>query len=211
MTKSNSISQPILLALAFVLTLSGGSPSFAEVTSDTETQILIADPVLKADRFRPWILTGHYSLLDLVVPNKLGIAVEFRDESRRSWVLEYSRGSFSPFFVKDLGSFAETRWSLTRRHSGEGGRGFQFFYGGFYQTFSLAVGGALLNRITSGAYPHADLVSIESLGTVIGIGYRWLIDDRFVIAIDGIAWSQPLITTAKDNEFLRVATNPNDR
>ena len=80
MTKSNSISQPILLALAFVLTLSGGSPSFAEVTSDTETQILIADPVLKADRFRPWILTGHYSLLDLVVPNKLGIAVEFRDD-----------------------------------------------------------------------------------------------------------------------------------
>lgn len=194
-----------------VLMLIGPAAHAADVASGLDTKTAIVEPILQEARFRPWIVTGHYSFLDLVVPNKLGLAVELRDDSRRSWVFEYSHGSFSPFFVKDLGSFSETRWSLTRRYSGEGGAGFQFFYGGFYQTFKLAVGGALLNRLTSGAYPHADLVSIEGLGGVVGIGYRWLIDGRFVIAIDGIAWSQPLITTAKDNEFLRVATNPNDR
>lgn len=211
MTKRCSHFGFLKVLMAALVLLGLGSYASANPSADTETQVEIVEPVLKADRFRPWIVTGHYSFLDLVVPNKLGLAVEHRENSRRSWVLEYSHGSFSPFFVKDLGSFSETRWSLTRRHSGEGGKGFQFFYGGFYQTFKLAVGGALLNRLTSGAYPHADLVSIEGIGSVVGIGYRWLVDERFVIAIDVISWSQPLITTSKENEFLRVATNPGDR
>ncbi len=175
------------------------------------TQAVIVEPVIEAAKFRPWIITGHYSLLDLTVPNKIGLAVELRDEARRSWVLEYSRGSFSPFFIKDLGSFSEARLTLSRRHSGEGGAGFQFFYGGFYQEFKLAVGGALLNRLTSGYYPDADLVALNSLGAVVGVGYRWLIDSRFVIAIEGIAWSQPLVSTSKENKFLQVATNQTDR
>lgn len=183
----------------------------AESISDRDTQTEIVEPILNADRFRPWILTGHYSFLDLLIPSKLGLAVELRNDSRRSWVLEYSHGSFVPFFVEELGSFSETRWSLTRRHSGEDGAGFQFFYGGFYQTFQLSIGDALLSRLSSGTVPHADMVSISSFGSVVGVGYRWLIEEKFVIAIDGIAWSQPLITTSKENEFLRFATNQKDR
>ena len=207
MKNSKPLIQLALIAFASVFT-SFGSQAFAQ---QPDVQAVVVEPVIEADQFRPWIITGHYSLLDLMLPNKIGLAVEHRDSSNTSWAFEFSHGSFSPFFIKDLGSFTEDRFTLSRRLSGANGAGFQFFYGAFYQKFKLAVGGEMLNRISGGYYPYADVVAIDGFGAMVGLGYRWMLGGKYVIAIDGIAWSQPLVTTVKDVKFLEASTNQNDR
>lgn len=158
-----------------------------------------------------WSLTGHYSPIDLLIPSKMGAALEYRKSQEASWELEYTSGSIKvPFIIKDLGEVSESRISLMRR-LGQEVRGFQFFYGVFYQNFKLHIGNAILNRITGGVYPSIDLVEISSLGATIGLGYRWLLQDKYILGLDGAAWAQPFINTKRSVPFLDVATDANDR
>ncbi|CAN5635578.1 hypothetical protein BH10BDE1_BH10BDE1_10790 [soil metagenome] len=176
-----------------------------------DTEKMIVTPVLEADAFRPWVLTAHYSLLDLLVPNKIGVALARRTTDRTLWQIEYSTGSFSPFFISDVGQVTEERISLAHRFSGAGGGGFQWFYGAFYQKLRLHVGSAMLSRLSGGGYPSADLISMSGLGLQLGIGYRWIISEKFLVGFDIVSWSQPLTTVSRETKFLDVATNQNDR
>lgn len=170
----------------------------------------VIEPVLILSAFRPWLVAIHYSYLDFVLPGKYGIKVSRRDTSTSMWELEYTHGSFTPFFISDIGKFTEDRISLVRRNGANGVAGFQWFYGAFYQNFKLEIGSALLNRL-NGTYPSADLISISSLGAMIGVGYGWLIKEKFLIGIDAITYSQPLIQVGRDTRFLDVVSDATDR
>lgn len=168
-------------------------------------------PEAPKSEFQPWLFNVHYSPIDFLIPSKTGAAALYRTSKDSAWELEYSNGSVKvPFIIKDLGEVSETRISLNRRHS-NGGIGFQFFYGLFYQSFTLRLGNEILSRVTGGAIPSIELVEIGSVGATIGLGYRWRLKDRYVLGVDGAAWAQPMVNTKRSTPFLDAATNSTDR
>lgn len=160
--------------------------------------------------FSPWIISAHFSYLDLILPGKYGVAVERRDTEKSTIELEYTHGSLTPFFISDLGRFSEDRISLLHRFGRQGIAGFQWFYGAFYHSFKIEIGNALLSRLTT-YYPAADVLSISGVGAVIGVGYRWFVSDNFVLGLDAITYSQPIFTLSREAKFLDVVTDPGDR
>lgn len=187
-------------------TTAGATPEITPETSPGKAASSTAN-----DEFRSWLLNIHYSPFDLILPSKTGAALLYRTSADAAWELEYSNGALKvPFIIKDLGEVSETRISLNRRHS-NGGVGFQFLYGVFYQTFTLRLGNEILSRLTSGSIPNIELIEIGSVGATIGLGYRWRLKDRFVLGVDGAAWAQPFLNTKRSTPFLDAATNANDR
>lgn len=169
------------------------------------------EPIVLAEETHPWTVMVHYSPLDLILPNKLGASVAHQDTAASMWEFEYTHGSFAPFIIDDLGKFTEERFSVLYRITGEKAHGFQWYYGAFYHRFKLEIGRGMLNRLSNGSYPSADVVSIGGLGMTIGAGYRWIIKERFVVSLDGAAWTQPLMTTNREARFLDVVTDSGDR
>lgn len=206
--KACAFAIPSFLALALSFQAKG-QDLYPERSKDV-ADVIVA-PVLEADQFRPWMVTAHYSQLDLILPGKYGIAIARRGSERTAIEFEYTHGSFVPFFIDDIGKFTEDRFSILRRFAQEDGAGFQWFYGAFYHRFQLKIGDALLSRLSGGTYPSADVVSIGGLGAMVGIGYRWIFKDKFVLGLDAVTWSQPFLTTSKDTKFLDVVTNADDR
>lgn len=206
--------------LFFSLLILMSAPTLAQTNGVTPAAPTVEVPVkvpaeipaeTPKNEFQPWLLNVHYSPLDFLIPSKTGAAVLYRTSKDSAWELEYSNGSVKvPFIIKDLGEVAETRISLNRRHS-NGGAGFQFFYGLFYQSFTLRLGNEILSRVTGGAIPSIELIEIGSVGASIGLGYRWHLKDRYVLGVDGAAWAQPMMNTKRSTPFLDAATNTTDR
>lgn len=167
-------------------------------------------PVLTEAEFKPWLLKVHYSYLDLILPGKYGFAVAHRGTENSMWEIEYTHGSFTPFFIDDIGKFTEDRISVLRKFGSHGVEGFTWFYGAFYHRFKLEIGNAILSRLT-GTYPSADVISISGLGLEIGASYGWLFKEKYFLGIDAITYSQPLVTLSRDTKFLDVVSNANDR
>ncbi len=165
---------------------------------------------LKAEEAE-WTATAQVSILDLVVPNKFGLAAARRAPDGSMWQVEYLTGTFSPFFISDVGAVTESRLSLSRRFTAPDGGGFLWYYGAFFQKLRMSVGSALLSRLTGGGYPSADLISLTGIGLQTGFGYRWIFSEQFIVGLDIASWSQPLITISRETTFLDVATNPSDR
>ena len=152
-----------------------------------------------------------YSPLDLIIPSKIGATIGLNGNADSTWELEYLKGSISvPFLVKDLGKMSDERISIIRR-SYLGTNSFNFSYGLSYYDFTLHLGDALLSRMTYGKYPSIDLVEIQSLGFNIGIGNRWTFAKNISFGVDWISWSQPVYTISRKSEFLKYATNQQDR
>lgn len=189
-------------------------PAETVQSAPTAPGALTNDEIAKAvvaETFRTWTILGHYSQIDLILPAKMGLAIGRRDSERSMWEFEFTHGRFTPFFIEDIGTFTEDRYTIKRRMTGEDGAGFQWFYGLFYQKFDLSIGNALLSRLTGGSYPSVDLISIGGIGTTIGVGYRWIFKKNFLLGVEALAWSQPLFTTSKDTKFLDIVSNQNDR
>lgn len=208
----------LFTAISFVVmffNISAGHAATAaaegEAKKNETVKEVVVEPIVEAAKFRPWIVSAHYSFFDMILPSKYGASIARRTSDTAMWEFEYTRASFVPFLIDDIGLFTEERFSLIRRHTSEVGQGVQWFYGLLYHRFKVQIGDALLNRLSAGYYPSADVISLAGLGFTIGLGYRWLIKEQFVISVDGIAWSQPVISTKHETKFLDVVTNQNDR
>jgi len=110
--------------------------------------------------------------------------------------------------VDDIGKMSDARLSLLRRHYTLDGN-FNFFYGLAYQTFHVKIGSAFLNRTTY--LPGMDYIDTATLGGVIGIGSRWVIDNNITLGIDWISLSQGLVRVRHKGEILNRTTNASDR
>lgn len=161
-------------------------------------------------RSRDGLVSIHYAPFDFILPSKIGGTLGWRSAEKKSWEFEYTRGSVAiPFLIKDLGKLEEDRFTLARRWGGI--EGFGFSLGVFYHRFKIHIGDELLNRLSNGTYPSVDLLAIEGIGAMLGLGYRWVFKQSIVLGLDLFSWSQPLITTKRQAAFLDVVSNQNDR
>lgn len=152
-----------------------------------------------------------YSPLDLIIPSKIGATLGYNKNVNTTWELEYLKGSVAiPFLVKDLGKMTDERISIIGR-SYMGSNSFNFNYGLSYYDFTVHLGDAILNRMTSGVYPFIDVLEIQSLGFNIGIGNRWTFAKNLSLGVDWISWSQPIYTISRKSDFLKYATNQSDK
>lgn len=154
----------------------------------------------------------QYSYLDLIIPGKYGVSFshKFSDELHQAYEFDYLRGSIAPFVVDDLGSFSEERLTVQKRIFSSAGS-FNYFYGIAWNKFEVHLGDAILSRLSSGAYPSVDLLSLHSLGVTWGVGNRWINSRGYTFGVDWFSISQPLIVTEKQDTFLNYATNTSDR
>ena len=186
------------------------APVAASSNEPKDVKDTVVVPVLVESAFKPWLLKLHYSYLDLILPGKYGFAVARRGTENSMWEIEYTHGSFTPFFIDDIGKFTEDRISILRKFGSHGVEGFTWFYGAFYHRFKLEIGNVLMSRLVAN-YPYADVISISGLGVVAGVSYGWLFKEKYFVGIDAITYSQPLATLSRETKFLDVVSNSNDR
>lgn len=158
-----------------------------------------------------WNVSGIYAPVDLILSNKLGVSAAYQPDATYSYEVEYVRGSLSvPFIIEDLGKVTDERLSLLVR-SYSSRNSFNFIYGLMYSKFAIRLGDDILNRVTGGSYPSIDLLETQALGAVIGLGNRWHIRDRFTLTVDWASLYQPLYVFGEKKDFLKYATNENDK
>ncbi|MCO4756149.1 MAG: hypothetical protein KC478_16830 [Bacteriovoracaceae bacterium] len=153
----------------------------------------------------------NYSYLDLLIPGKWGISAGKEFEQGKRWELEYLKSTLGmPFVMEDIGSMADTRITLMRRNQ-IWFDSFNIAYGLTYFDFSIFIGDELLDTISSGDAPSADVVDVRSLGTYISFGNRWELGESFVFGVDWFAWSQPWIKLKQESDYFKVAQGQKDR
>jgi len=191
------------------------APSATDTSPETSAAPPAPPPAPPTSRERRekarWYLLANYSPMDLLIFPKFGATAGLVRTADKTWELEYLSGSYSvPAFIADLGSLTDMRISvIARRYFG--GQSFNLSYGLSYFDTSLHVGDKLLNGLSSGLYPYADSVEIQSLGFNIAIGNRWTLPRRITIGVDWISWEQPVLILKRQSAFLDYVTNENDR
>lgn len=152
---------------------------------------------------------GTYSPLDLILPSKLGLTFGKNKDADHTWELEYLRSSVSvPFIVDDLGAMTDERLSWIKRNY-YGSEIFNFSYGLSYHRFSLNLGNKYLSSVTS--VPNVELIEIESLGFNLGIGNRWIFENKMILGVEWFSWAQPVFKTKYNNSFKDYVTNADDQ
>lgn len=190
-----------------------GNETSADKSPGPSSNHLNSDLEMTPERRRSsrYFVFGSYSPLDLLIPSKYGATAGWLYGNRKTWELEYLRGSVSiPFLVKDLGEMYDQRISIIGR-SHLNSDSFNLSYGLSYFDFSLHLGDEILSRVTGGAYPSIDLVRVRSIGFNLALGSRWTLDNNFSFGVDWISLAQPVWVFAKQNRFMDYATNASDR
>lgn len=152
-----------------------------------------------------------YSPIDLLIPSKFGVTLGIVENPNHTWELEYLRGTIKiPFLIEDLGEWRDEKISLIRR-SYFGTNSFNISYGLTYFRFKLRLGNEVLSRVSGGQIPPGvDFLRVEGLGPNFGIGNRWSFKNGVTLAVDWATWSQPLITTKKDEAYLEYSSGNTD-
>lgn len=152
-----------------------------------------------------WTVLGNYSFFDLIIPSKIGATAAYNDGPDKTYELEYLRGSLNvPFLVDDLGGMTDQRLTLMKR-SFFGANSFNLSYGLSYMMFDIDLGSEILSRVSGGAAGLYEVISIHSLGLHVGIGNRWIFNERFVFGVDWLTWTQPVFITKRDSDILSYA------
>lgn len=160
---------------------------------------------------KKWSLLFNYNLIDLWIPSKWGFTGAFIIDTGSSLELEYTRGSVSvPLLVEDLGSMTEQRLALLYRNYGDR-NSFNFFVGADYYKFDITLGDSLLNTVTGGVYPNIELLTIESLGLLGGIGNRWQMQNGLTIGVDWFVIDIPIYIIQTKADFLLYTSDANSK
>lgn len=197
--------------LLFPLALSAAEPAPAQPKKDESAAAAeaINDESAAKRAAGSGQLLLNYSSADLIIPGKWGATATWIDGPDSSLDFEYLTGSLSfPFLVDELGELRDSRFSLIRRSYAEKGN-FNFFYGLAYHKFHVKVGSEILNRI--GNVPFIDVMDLETLGVVLGIGHRWVFDHNITLGIDWISLSQPVMRTRRNIPIMQYVRNSGDR
>lgn len=157
-------------------------------------------------QFSKYYASINYAPIDLVLPSKKGLTLGYVNDDNHTTEIEYLKGSLSaPFLVEDIGEMVDERISLIRRNY-LGTETFNFSYGLSYHRFIVHIGNKYLTTVAPDI-PEADLINVESLGVNIGVGHRWTFSNRWSVAVDWAALSQPIFVLRKDNKFKDYTTD----
>jgi hypothetical protein len=175
-----------------------------EVEKRKEVVTELVDEV--SDSESTWGVYGTYSYLDLWLPSKLGLVVSYGDNNR-VYELAYQSASYSfDYIVDDLGKWTDKRIHLTTR-SHTWGSSFNFQYGAYYNSFSIDLG-SNLTRLVGAQY---DVIKIETVGAMFGVGNRWTWDNGLSIGSDWFRIFYPLAVVGEDTSFLDKTDDAGDK
>lgn len=159
---------------------------------------------------RPWNVTGSYSLLDTWTLGKFGISGAWQMQER-AWELNYQRGSFGlGVFVADIGKISEQRVQILTRSFGSR-RSLNWFYGAFYNDVNVSIGNDILNNVSQGSYPDADLLILRTAGITWGLGQRWQRENGVGFGVDWFEINIPLTTLEQDVPILGSDAEEGDK
>lgn len=157
-----------------------------------------------------YFVAANYSPIDLVLPSKLGFTLGLINDADYTWEAEYLKSSVSvPFLVDDIGEMKDERFSLIRRNY-FGTETFNLSYGLSYFKFKVHIGNKYLASVATNV-PDVDLIRVESLGFNVGIGNRWIFSNRWMLGVDWVSWSQPVVATRKQNIFEDYTTDEDSK
>lgn len=152
-----------------------------------------------------YLASFSYSLVDIPLPNKMGLNLGLIKSPTQTWELEFLRGNLSFGGFRDLASASDTRIGLIGRSYY--GKHFHISYGLSYFDFSAKLGDELMNGMTGGAYPSVDVLTIQGFGANVGLGTTWVFKQKFTLGIDWISWAQPLFITKRSSDYLNYSNN----
>lgn len=159
---------------------------------------------------KEYFATLNYAPFDLILPSKFGLTAGLVTDPDKYWELEYLKSSVSvPFVIEDIGEMSDERLSLIRRDF-VGNSTFNFSYGLSYYRFKVHIGSRLLASASASA-ADVDLIHVESLGFNFGLGHRWVFANRWMLAIDWAAWSQPVFTTQLSDKYIDSTNNEDNK
>lgn len=95
----------------------------------------------------------------------------------------------------------DERFSLIRRFYSDR-NSFNFFTGAAYHSFSIHLGNRLTSLATGGLFPNIDLVTIKTLGLVLGLGNRWQLKSGWVLGVDWLSMYLPLKTIEAEAPYI---------
>jgi hypothetical protein len=144
-----------------------------------------------------WSVYGTYAYLDTWLPSKLGVTAAYGDDSR-IYELAYQKASLSfDFLIDDLGSVSDTRFHLTTRsHTWD--TSFNFQYGVYYNSLEITLGDEILGAVGQ----KFNVVRVDTLGAMWGVGNRWNWDSGLSLGFDWFKIFWPMMVASKDTGFL---------
>jgi hypothetical protein len=188
-----------------------GGPSATPLPTPLPTPVPAAESTIGAEApsSRAFLGAINYSALDTLIPSKIGATVGYLPSSMTSLELDYLTASLSvPFILKDLGEISDSRLSLLHRAFAKKGS-FNFFYGVTYFDLKAHAGSKIMQTVAG--TPSTDLVSVQSLGFLAGLGNRWTIGNRITLGVDWISWAQPVFTLKRENALSQYLPNQSDK
>jgi len=153
-----------------------------------------------------WSAYGSFSYLDTWLPGKIGLSGVYGDDSR-TYELAYQSASYSfDFLIDDLGKITDQRIHLTTRsHTWDGS--FNFQYGIYYNSILVELG----NAYTAALGNKYDVLRVDTVGVVWGMGNRWNWDNGLSLGLDWFKIFIPLKVVNKDTKFLDENTDPDNQ
>ena len=146
-------------------------------------------------------IVGEYSMIDLIIPGKLGGSIGYIPDRSSSIEAEYLSASYSvPAFVEDIGSFTDKRISIVHRVYGDS-NSFHFHYGLSYFDTSISVGSKYL-ATAAGSSAFFEMMRERSIGIIVGVGNRWTFPKGFTVGVDWISYAQPLFVVEQNSSII---------
>lgn len=155
-------------------------------------------------------ILGHYSPLSMWVPSKVGVSLGYIKDEKWTYELEGLYGSLGYELLGiNLAKFSEVRLNLMARYFSSGS--FNLFFGLHYEKIDLTLGDNLLGSFSAADKVEYNLLEIENVGVVGGLGNRWLFKNGFTLGVDWIALNQPIYSLKSNARFLDSNASQSDK
>ena len=146
---------------------------------------------------KKWAIYGNYAYVDTWLPGKFGLTASYGDKDR-VYELAIQQASYSfDILVSDLGNITDRRIHLTTR-SFTWGTSFNFQYGAYYNSLEVNLG----NSYTDLVGDKYDVLKVETLGVMWGVGNRWTWDNGISLGFDWFKVFWPLMTLNENTDYL---------
>jgi len=159
-----------------------------------------------AESSRKLSVLGSFSYIDTWLFGKLGLRTSYGNRSR-SFDLAFERASYSAdLIISDLGRITDQRLLLSTRSFISNGS-FNIQYGLSYESLEISLG----SEYTDSLLGRYDLVKIDTLNLMWGIGNRWVQKSNWILGVDWFRIFIPITTINEDIGFLDNTTDEDDQ
>ena len=176
-----------------------------QVQSEEEKVVLLT-PDIEIQQEPIWSLGVNYSLFDMWIPGKLGLALN-KSKGTNTYLFEYQKMSYNfDFFVADIGEVSDTRTTFAIR-SFAYSNSFNYFAGLTFNSIAVQLGSSWYADVGA----RYDAIKVTTLNLAGGIGNHFQINEKFYWGVDWIRIYYPLSTINTETKILDVISNESNR